>query len=234
MPGRDIQELLNSIFDPVNNALKVSSSGTSVSDTSYDATSWNGVTDVAPSKNAVRDKFESLAPGAATVISRTVVGAGGAANVDLTAIPATYENLEVMIIARDDAAITNHTLLVRLNNDSGANYNWQRMGSFDGNNGNNAEGVGQTSATVGEVTGSTAPAGAATTTRLMLPGYARTVFNKTILSLSGGRYGAASSLIYQFVSEWASTAAVNRITITPLSGSFIEGTVVTLYGISGS
>ena len=37
-----------------------SGGGASVSDTAYDATSWNGVTDEAPSKNAVRDKFESL------------------------------------------------------------------------------------------------------------------------------------------------------------------------------
>jgi len=31
-----------------------------ISDTAYDATSWNAVTDVAPSKNAVRDKIEAL------------------------------------------------------------------------------------------------------------------------------------------------------------------------------
>lgn len=31
-----------------------------ISDTAYDATSWDGVTTIAPSKNAVRDKFESL------------------------------------------------------------------------------------------------------------------------------------------------------------------------------
>jgi len=31
-----------------------------VSDTAYDATTWNGVTGIAPSKNAVRDKFETL------------------------------------------------------------------------------------------------------------------------------------------------------------------------------
>jgi hypothetical protein len=36
--------------------------GASVSDTAYDATSWNGVTTIAPSKNAVRDKFESITP----------------------------------------------------------------------------------------------------------------------------------------------------------------------------
>jgi hypothetical protein len=32
-----------------------------ISDTGYDASGWNGVFDVAPSKNAVRDKFEALA-----------------------------------------------------------------------------------------------------------------------------------------------------------------------------
>jgi hypothetical protein len=31
-----------------------------VSDTAYDATTWDGVTGIAPSKNAVRDKIESL------------------------------------------------------------------------------------------------------------------------------------------------------------------------------
>jgi hypothetical protein len=34
--------------------------GAFTSDTAYDATTWNGVTDVAPSKNAVRDKFVSV------------------------------------------------------------------------------------------------------------------------------------------------------------------------------
>lgn len=41
--------------------LTAQSSGTPVSDAAYDATSWDGVTGTAPSKNAVRDKFESLA-----------------------------------------------------------------------------------------------------------------------------------------------------------------------------
>jgi len=35
-------------------------SGASVSDTAYNEGTWNGVTTIAPSKNAVRDKFESL------------------------------------------------------------------------------------------------------------------------------------------------------------------------------
>jgi len=44
-----------------------------VSDTAYDATSWNGVTGIAPSKNAVRDKFEALP----TIATDTIWAAAG-------------------------------------------------------------------------------------------------------------------------------------------------------------
>lgn len=42
-----------------------------VSDTAYDATSWNGVTTIAPSKNAVRDQVELLAPLASPTFTGT-------------------------------------------------------------------------------------------------------------------------------------------------------------------
>ncbi len=45
-----------------------------VSDVAYDASSWNGVTGIAPSKNAVRDKFESLTD-PSTLISDTAYNA---------------------------------------------------------------------------------------------------------------------------------------------------------------
>lgn len=48
---------------------------TEVSDEAYNAATWNGVTDVAPSKNAVRDKIEAML--AAGGITRTVVVTSG-------------------------------------------------------------------------------------------------------------------------------------------------------------
>ena len=45
------------------------SSGSLVSDTAYDATSWDAVTGVAPSKNAVRDYLESLAPSGVAAVA---------------------------------------------------------------------------------------------------------------------------------------------------------------------
>lgn len=45
-----------------------------ISDTAYDATSWDGNTDV-PTKNAIRDKIESLSSGGLTqpqILARTL------------------------------------------------------------------------------------------------------------------------------------------------------------------
>ncbi len=59
--------------------------GGAISDTAYDATTWDGVTTVSPSKNAVRDKLEALAPGG-LLQGIPIVAAGGTVD----AITATY------------------------------------------------------------------------------------------------------------------------------------------------
>lgn len=62
---------VNASLDLADSALQAAS----ISDTAYDATSWNGVTTIAPSKNAVRDKIESLgAPEGTAILSTGEVG----------------------------------------------------------------------------------------------------------------------------------------------------------------
>lgn len=61
----------------------VGSAGGGVSDTAYDASSWDGVTDVAPSKNAVRDKIEAML--GSSGITRTVVVTSGSATMGSSA-----------------------------------------------------------------------------------------------------------------------------------------------------
>lgn len=53
----------NPAFATVSSVERAGSGG--VSDTAYDASSWDGVTTIAPSKNAVRDKLEALTLGGA-------------------------------------------------------------------------------------------------------------------------------------------------------------------------
>lgn len=52
-------DMVTSTYDPAAKSEQVLTVS-DISDTAYDATTWNGVTTVAPSKNAVRDKIEAL------------------------------------------------------------------------------------------------------------------------------------------------------------------------------
>lgn len=56
----------------------LSASGGEVSDTAYNEATWNGVTTIAPSKNAVRDKFQTLGDASTKTTSS---GGNGAADV---------------------------------------------------------------------------------------------------------------------------------------------------------
>lgn len=72
--------------------------GPAPSDTAYDATSWDNVTTIAPSKNAVRDKFESLSADNSTASHGVYKASGG-----------TIENIVTVIDAH--AASTTITLI---------------------------------------------------------------------------------------------------------------------------
>ncbi len=68
---------------PVSTAQQTAIDG-KVSDTAYNATSWDGVTTIAPSKNAVRDKVEALATDVAAAVPNTRTVAGHALSADVT------------------------------------------------------------------------------------------------------------------------------------------------------
>jgi len=74
-----------------------------VSDVAYDATAWNGVTDVAPSKNAIRDKIETLGG------SGDVVGPASATDLAICIFDGTTGKLIKVALVTIDAS--GHMLL---------------------------------------------------------------------------------------------------------------------------
>lgn len=72
-----------------------------ISDTAYDASSWNGVTAVAPSKNAVRDKIEAM-------LATTAVEARAMTSATLALTPASLASIGVLTGLISGLALANN------------------------------------------------------------------------------------------------------------------------------
>lgn len=180
---------------------------------------------------ATAPEWATVSSGAVSVIARTVLGAD-TASVDFTSIPSTYENLMVTYQIRCTSASTFSRLWVRFNGDTAANYSSNIM-YVTGSVSNETSSSG-TKMVVAITNDSSSTANYAGSGRIDIVGYARTVFYKTALLSGAGQYGAAAPLVQTGQGAWASTAAVNQVTLVDALDKFKAGSVFTLYGIAGS
>jgi len=125
-------------------------------------------------------------------------------------------------------------LLVRFNGDSGTNYERQTLHGA-GTTAGATEASSATSATLGHLTGSTAPAGAFAVGVIELPHYAATDQQKNALARSyyRGATGVGGRVVTHFGATWNAAVAtqISSVTLLPGSGSFISGCLFTLYGL---
>ena len=164
-------------------------------------------------------------------IQTVTVGSGGASYAEFTSIAGTYKHLQIRAIARDtDGATGQGAFWIQCNSDTGSNYSWHRV--------------------YGD--GSSATAGAASSTTAMLAGinsrngntsnvfaptivdildYSNTNKYKTVRGLSGndtnslGYIGLHSGL-------WMNTAAITSIKIFSSSpANWAEFSSFALYGV---
>lgn len=171
--------------------------------------------------------------GAVSVIARTVLGSD-AASVDFTSIPATYENLIVEWVVRGTASTAWPWLYCQVNGDTTSNYG--SMTLHNSGSGAATDSQATTKWYCGYTVGATGTTGFAGSGRMWLPGYARTVFNKTFFSQFSAQYGANGNTAQVGTSQgaWGSTAAISSLSFTIETASFKAGSVFTLYGIAGA
>jgi hypothetical protein len=168
-----------------------------------------------------------------TLISSTTIGAGGAANIDLTSIPQTYTDLLLLVSIRGNGGASYRNVPLRVNND--ATLLWQqRLLGGDGSTASSAS----YSATNGSdmvwglVADSIPTANAFTSVQYYFSNYASTTINKAV-SFEGVAENNASTASLRIASAvWYSNNAISRITLTPETGSWIQYTTATLYGIN--
>ena len=156
-------------------------------------------------------------------LAEAVLG-GTQASISFTSIPAGYRDLRLSWTFRTNAGSA-ASFLGRFNNDTGNNYTYE-VGSAAGTTASAFTGAAQSSAYLGECTRTASGANEATHGFIDVPGYAGTTFFKQLM----GRH-ARGAETYMTAGQWHSTSAINRIDLFPSTGSFIAGSIFTLWGI---
>lgn len=163
-------------------------------------------------------------------VIQEVVTSGSQSTVTISSIPQTYRDLLIVVTGRSLEAVTDSVVTLRLNGDSGANYSRVRAGTINGTGTTAANASGDTGFTTALfLPGASAAANKAGTLRVSVGNYAGSIFNKQVLAENG--YPQTMASIY--AGQWNNTTAVTSLTVSVPTG-FVDGTVITVYGIGGS
>jgi hypothetical protein len=160
--------------------------------------------------------------------------AAPAASFDVTAIGAGFSHLMVVLVGRSDTAALNTGVILKINNDGGANYDSENLNLANTVVAGTAV-AGATSKTITQIPAATATASTFGVVQFYLPFYSNTTVFKSIIAADNvfltlgtvGTYGLDAG-----AGMWRSSAAINRVTLTPAAGNFIIGSAVTIYGIT--
>jgi len=162
-------------------------------------------------------------------IQTVTVGAGGAATVSFTSIPATYTHLQIRGISKTDRADDNDNVKMQFNGDTASNYSHHVL-----------LGTGSAVVAAGNANASSilTIAGAAANAASVFGGgfidildYKDTNKYKTVRTLGGYESNSTGFVALQS-GNWRSTSAITSITLAPNIGSnFNQYSQFVLYGV---
>ncbi len=160
-------------------------------------------------------------------IATTTVGSGGASDITFSSITGTYTDLLLKISARHTTNETSNDILLTLNG-STSNFTAKRLYG-DGSSASSDT----NSQRVGITVGASATASTFGSTDAYFPNYAGST-NKSFSSDMVGENNATLAYSILTAGLWSDTSAITSIKIAPASGSFVQHTTATLYGIKNS
>jgi len=162
-------------------------------------------------------------------IATATVGAGGATSVSFTSIPSTFTHLEIRATLVN--ASNFYSIKLRFNSDSGANYNYSQLFSYNPTNGG-GDGPGtDTGALVGIGAKNSASYSSAMVAKIYE--YAKTNLYKRVVGWGGvdGNGTGQTKLTYVY---WANTNAITDIYCYADGSTMNQYTQFALYGIKGA
>lgn len=165
-----------------------------------------------------------------TIITDAILGSD--TTISLTSIPQTFAHLRLTLTGRGNAAVANGAVLIRVNGDTGANYDEQHLqanaGAVAG-----AVNAATTSWSLFSVPGTTGTANKAGSLSLLIPDYRSTTFHKTLQGIINIYDPGVLTLINTYGMVWRSTAAITQIdpSFNAIGTGWKAGTRYTLEGI---
>jgi len=164
------------------------------------------------------------------LIATTTVGSGGAASIDFTGIPQTYTDLFLVSSLRGDAAVNYQTNRMKIN---GSTSNMIVKNVY-GTGGTAGSASVTTYLLVGYTTGSSTTANTFSSHNIYIPNYAGSTY-KSISSECAAENNSTTAYELDISSGlWSQTAAITSLSLYPESGSWVQYSSASLYGIKNS
>ena len=163
-------------------------------------------------------------------IQTITVGSGGAASIELTSIPSTYQHLQIRLIGRTNRTQARESMDFRLNGVTSSSYAYHFIYG-DGSSVSAGAGASQTLIDSFDFAGATATASIFGAAIIDILDYAVTSKNKTV-RVFGGADRNGAGLVALSSGLLTSTDAVTSVTIFPANGNnFVQYSTAALYGI---
>ena len=178
-----------------------------------------------------------------TTIGHSAVGSGGGASVTYgsmsgdSRISQEYNHLMMIwVVKTANTSDPDNQMNMKLNNDTGTNYNQNRMAIISSNI-NSFSYDGQTAFTLGNFTGSGGNVGGGSWGGgiIWMPYYSSTEETKALwLNNAGESESTGSNQFRMSKQSWLydSTSAITQIDFWPYGYNFKEGCTITLYGLT--
>ena len=157
-----------------------------------------------------------------------------AASVSFTSIPAGFRTLKTKYYAKEDPAVATDNMLIRVNNDTGTNYDGDRVIIAGTAVGTPIEALGANGGVAGVITGASATAGYFAQGEVTIVMYAGVTGDKLIQTESAyadSNLTAHAAVMGKSVVKWRTVGiAINREDFFPGSGNFIVGSYFSPWG----
>ncbi len=164
-------------------------------------------------------------------IATVTVGSGGAANIEFTSIPGTYQHLQIRGLTKSDSASADSQwFYLQVNSDTASNYNSHQLygtGASAVATNNSSDAI-----RLGGSVRSSAASQMFTAHVIDILDYANTSKNTTFRSFSGwDTNNTTTGVVWQSSGLWRSTSAVTSLKFGIIVENFVQHSTFALYGV---